>query len=116
MFKLLSALSQPQESSSNSITPLVGMSEDGQTVVCWHPEPEHPYEHTQPMEYNKEELSQGTSVLKDQVLRNYDSRVRPTGPNTQELSHITFTTKHRWFPKPGKKFAKRDPPKDRDAI
>lgn len=27
--------------------PRVGMSADGSTLVGWHPEPEHPYEHTQ---------------------------------------------------------------------
>ena len=26
--------------------PQVGMSEEGRVLICWHPEPTHPYEHT----------------------------------------------------------------------
>lgn len=51
----------------------------------------------QPMVYNTKELEEGHSVLKDEVIRAYETRLRPTGPTVQELSAITHTTKHRWY-------------------
>jgi len=51
------------------------------------------------MEYNNEELAEGRSVLKDEVIRAYETRHSPSGPTVQELSSITYTTKHRWYPR-----------------
>ncbi|KAH3829273.1 39S ribosomal protein L42, mitochondrial-like [Dreissena polymorpha] len=121
--RLISIKKKTEETSSgkdpeqhHERNPLVGMSADGQTLVCWHPEPEHPYDHTRGMEYAVHELEEGTSILKDEVIRRFETRYKPKGPNIQELSNITYTTKHQWFPRPAKKFRKLNPPKDRDSL
>lgn len=51
------------------------------------------------MQYDSKELAEGQSVLKDEVIRAYETRTRPSGPTIQELCSITYTTKHRWYPK-----------------
>ncbi|XP_045166208.1 28S ribosomal protein L42, mitochondrial-like [Mercenaria mercenaria] len=107
--------SSSDDSEQSARLPRVGMSADGSTLIGWHPEPEHPYEHTKPIEYDMKKAGEGT-VLKDELVRDYVTRYRPSGPTTPELSAITFTTKHQWLPKSGKKYQKRNPPKDRDAI
>ncbi|XP_041347510.1 39S ribosomal protein L42, mitochondrial-like [Gigantopelta aegis] len=96
--------------------PQVGLSPDGSTVVCWHPEPDFPYEHTQPLPRNQREMAEGDSVLKVQYLVEEQIKYRSSGPTDKELSNMFFTTKHRWYPKPEKKYKKLTPPKDRDHI
>lgn len=99
----------------SSRLPRVGMSADGRTLIGWHPEPEHPYEHTKPVQYDMKEVEQGT-ILKDELVQDYLTRFRPEGPSIPEIAAITYTTKHQWLPKPEKKYKKRNPPKDRDSI
>ncbi|KAL4226131.1 hypothetical protein ACF0H5_014118 [Mactra antiquata] len=110
-----SSHSNCKDEDNSSRIPKVGMSDDGRTLIGWHPEPEHPYEHTKPINYDSLEAKTG-SILQDSVVRNYETRYRPLGPNTAELANVTFTTKHKWFPKREKKYRKRNPPKDREGI
>lgn len=95
---------------------IVGLSPDGNTVISWHPEPKFPYEHTRPLPNRQKEASVGDSVMKVQHLREEMTKYRPDGPTDKELSNVFFTTKHRWLPKPEKKYKKINPPKDRDGL
>ncbi|KAJ6656356.1 hypothetical protein lerEdw1_003859 [Lerista edwardsae] len=72
---------------------------DGQTIVCYHPSLDIPYEHTRPIpqldpvNYKEETHDQ---VLKSRLevkeLKN------KKGPTIEELSKMFYTTKHRWYP------------------
>ncbi|ESO99719.1 hypothetical protein LOTGIDRAFT_173557 [Lottia gigantea] len=93
------------------------LSPDKSAILCWHPEQEFPYEHTRPVPRNPIELAQGETVLKIQYVRDAQMiNKRPEGPNDVELANILYETKHRFFPKPGKKYRKVNPPKDRDSL
>ncbi|XP_064605527.1 large ribosomal subunit protein mL42-like [Liolophura sinensis] len=94
----------------------VGVSEDGRTILLWHPKEKFPYEHSKPIPRDNLHLAEGDSALRVQHRISDKYRFKPTGPNISELSGMFFTTKHRWYPKPSKKYRKRHPPKDRDGL
>ncbi|XP_063405809.1 large ribosomal subunit protein mL42-like [Mytilus trossulus] len=94
----------------------VALSKDESTVICWHPEPEFPYEFSKPIPRKSEELAEGDSALKVQYHLEDKLRFRKDGPTDKELANMFFTTKHPWFPRPQKKYRKSKSPKDRDHI
>ncbi|XP_054719936.1 28S ribosomal protein L42, mitochondrial-like [Uloborus diversus] len=98
----------------NSKTCVV-LSNNGQIVVCWHPEQHPPYEHTKPLPDIPQELCEGDSVLKLQYRREGKHRFQPDGPTIPELAKITYTTKHRWYPNLEKRY-EDPPPIDREGI
>jgi len=87
--------------------PAIVVSEDNSTIVCWHPEPEFPYEHSKPLPIKRQELEQGDSVLKVQYIEDYENRHRPTGPTRLELEEMFFVPKYEWLPKPRKIYERR---------
>ncbi|KAK2155255.1 hypothetical protein NP493_2091g00021 [Ridgeia piscesae] len=98
-------------------TPMVVLSADQSTIICWHPEPQFPYEHTKPLPRRKNELEEGDSVLKVQYLS--DTSVlskKVDGPTDQELMKMFSTSKYEWKYTPRKRFAKPNPPKDREGL
>ncbi|GIY78899.1 39S ribosomal protein L42, mitochondrial [Caerostris darwini] len=94
----------------------VVLTNNGQTICCWHPEEAPPYEHTRPLPEIEPELKEGDSVLKLQYRRDALNRFQPDGPTNKELSKMTYTTKHRWFPNNEKKYLDPNPPVDREGI
>ncbi|GCB74890.1 hypothetical protein scyTo_0020833, partial [Scyliorhinus torazame] len=94
----------------------LAMTSDGQTIVCYHPQVDIPYEHTKPISRpspveNKEETH-------DQVLKaRLDKEVlrEKQAPTIEELSKMFYTTKHRWYPigHYRRQKIKPSPPKDR---
>ncbi|XP_014248259.1 39S ribosomal protein L42, mitochondrial [Cimex lectularius] len=96
--------------SSRTIEDPIVVTDEGSTIVCWHPEKSFPYECTTPMPLSAPKplqvlkMAQPMKVFKpalDQVER-------------EELMKITYTTKHRWFPK--KRSRKLKLPKDREFL
>ncbi|XP_059153797.1 large ribosomal subunit protein mL42-like [Physella acuta] len=77
--------------------PDVALSPNNSMIMCWHPEPEHPYEHTQPLPRDKTELEMNDSVLKVQYLLDEKLKNRPEGPTVNELAQLFHTTKHTFF-------------------
>ncbi|GFS22429.1 39S ribosomal protein L42, mitochondrial-like [Elysia marginata] len=73
--------------------PDVCLSPDKSMIMCWHPEPEFPYEHTQPLPRDKSELEVGDSVLKIQYLVDEKLKNRPEGPTVNELSGLFYANK-----------------------
>ncbi|CAL1292525.1 unnamed protein product [Larinioides sclopetarius] len=94
----------------------VVLTNNGQTICCWHPEEAPPYEHTRPLPEIEPELREGDSVLKVQYRRDAKYRFKPDGPTNEELAKMTYTTKHRWFPNNEKKYLDPNPPVDREGI
>merc|ERR1712004_60706 len=103
-------------SAKNLSHPLIVASEDSSTIVCWHPEPAFPYEHSKPLPLRREELEQGDSVLKVQYVEDYENRYRPTGPTNSELMSMFFTPKYQWLPRPRNHYRRKHIAKDRESV
>lgn len=97
-------------------TPVVALSPDRTVYICWHPEPEFPYEHSRPIPRRLEQLEEGDTVLKVQHLIAEKNKYSPDGPSKRELKEMFYTTKHQWLPKPRKRFAKTDTGRDREGL
>ncbi|XP_034938469.1 39S ribosomal protein L42, mitochondrial [Chelonus insularis] len=82
-------------------------------VVCWHPEPKFPYECSKPLPLKQPEPK---SVLKMPLEKTHKIFSPPTysseerGLNAEELAKLTYTTKHRWFPRARDKRSKKTKP------
>ncbi|KAK7102314.1 large ribosomal subunit protein mL42-like [Littorina saxatilis] len=96
--------------------PRVAMAPDKSCIICWHPEPEFPYDCTQPLPRNEEEAAEGESPLKVNLLMEEKLKMRADGPTDHELCNMFFTTKHTWRPMPGKKYRKPNLPLDREGL
>ncbi|CAN8017377.1 unnamed protein product [Ixodes persulcatus] len=95
---------------------MIVLTDDGSTIVCWHPEPEFPYEHTKPLPKVDPELNEGDSALKLQVrLDNINRSYRNERLEIEALTKLTYTTKHRWYPK-NEKYKDPNPPVDREGL
>lgn len=72
-----------------------------------------PYEHSLPLPTKSCDVNQ---VLKESMQDDVKELLQ-TKPQFQReyLMKVTSTTKHRWFPRPGKKFAKKTSP-DREYL
>ncbi|XP_066990326.1 large ribosomal subunit protein mL42 [Macrobrachium rosenbergii] len=92
----------------------VVVTDDGKTIVAWHPEPQIPYEMTVPLP----EASKADTILKVENAGAVKKLFRNQHPFfvIKELRELTFTTKHPWNHKPEKRFAKKNPPRDREYL
>lgn len=77
-------------------------------VACWHPEIPFPYECSLPVPENKYEdnsvLRVGDKDIAEVFHKKQETMV------IDELSKLTYTTKHRWFPRSRDKKAKKTKP------
>lgn len=91
------------------------VTNDGSTVVAWHPKADFPYECTKPLP--DEPVIETTSVLKTTLTPELLSVFNKKTPEQarQELMDITHTCKHRWFPRARDKKAKKTP-MERDYL
>ncbi|XKL64277.1 hypothetical protein PGB90_004363 [Kerria lacca] len=83
------------------------ITDDGQVIVCWHPEKSFPYECSKPL---PEEESTSKSILKmekEEVYKLLSNKKQEFV--REELQKLTYTTKHRWFPRARDKKAKNTP-------
>lgn len=83
------------------------MTDDGSTIVALHPDKEFPYEHSRAL---PEEMKKDNSVLKmtdyEEVKRVFKNM--PPEMARKQLSTLTLTTEHRWFPRARDKKAKEN--------
>lgn len=100
---------------NRSTVQAIALTKDETCFVAWHPKPEFPYEFTKPIP--KSEQAQSASILKEKSLTTAYSAFKNKHPEIarQELSRMTFTTKHRWFPRSRDKKAKKTP-MDREFL
>jgi len=113
--KLLVSSGQRQISTANGREEAVVVTDDGSTIVCWHPEPKIPYHLTKPLPDVVEETDSVLKVQYNKEMKQLFRREHPFFVN-KELRELTFTTKHPWYPRPGKRFAKKNPPRDREYM
>ncbi|KAF7270773.1 mitochondrial ribosomal protein L42 [Rhynchophorus ferrugineus] len=90
-------------------------TKDETTLVAWHPKQDFPYECTRPLPVEK--VAENPSVLKTQLTPELLSIFNKKTPEQSrlELMNITYTTKHRWFPRARDRKAKKTP-MDRDYL
>ncbi|KAI9561368.1 putative 39S ribosomal protein L42 [Daphnia sinensis] len=89
------------------------MADNGATIVCWHPQPKFPYECSLPLPIKSNEVNK---ILKTQAT-DISEMFHFEKPQQQReyLMKTTATTKHRWFPRVAKKYAKKTKP-DREFL
>ncbi|KAL7635247.1 UNVERIFIED_CONTAM: hypothetical protein RMT77_014234 [Armadillidium vulgare] len=94
----------------------VVVSDDGNVVVCWHPEPKFPYECSRPLPLETKE----ENVLKFKFDENMKDTFRKIHPyfESKQLREMTYTTKHIWFPSKDRKLIKfkKKMPRDREYL
>ncbi|XP_037045516.1 28S ribosomal protein L42, mitochondrial [Bradysia coprophila] len=92
-----------------SLVDKIALTDDGKTFVAWHPTKEFPYEFTRPIPVS--EQRDRSAVIKESALNTAMQAFHNKHPvlARQELERITFTTKHRWFPRARDKKAKKTP-------
>ncbi|KAH9516723.1 hypothetical protein DERF_007445 [Dermatophagoides farinae] len=85
-------------STKNSDDPRITLTDDGKTIVCWHPEQSFPYEHSLP--YDDESIRLNTSsALKVETMEKGENIYHKMPVNRlemEELRAITYTNKHNW--------------------
>lgn len=87
----------------------VAVAESGNCFVAWHPKPDFPYEFSRPLDAAGTEPS--VNLVRDDIINASRGALKAKHPEfvRQELSKLTFTTKHRWFPRARDKRAKKTP-------
>ncbi|KAK2893112.1 hypothetical protein QQF64_034932 [Cirrhinus molitorella] len=94
----------------------IAVTSDGNTIVCYHPTVDVPYELTQPIV--RPDAISDHAETHEQVLKARLSKEvlnNKQAPTIEELSKMFYTTKHRWYPV-GQYHTRRrnpNPPKDR---
>lgn len=93
----------------NSLVNKVAITDDAAVCVAWHPEIDFPYEWSKPIPHTTHD--QERRLFKDKYSGNMMSAFKTKTPEIarQELMQLTYTTKHRWFPRSRDKRAKRTP-------
>lgn len=100
----------------NNLVEGVAVTSDGRTIVAWHPNKPFPYEFSKPIPTSFDDINCG-SLIKETALTSAQKAFKDQRPEIarQELMNLTYTTKHRWFPRSRDKRAK-DTPMDRPYL
>lgn len=106
---LIKSYSSKTATGQLSLVDKIALTDDGKTFVAWHPTKEFPYEFTRPIPIS--EHRDRSAVIKESALNTAMDAFNTKRPEIvrQELQKITFTTKHRWFPRARDKRAKKTP-------
>ncbi|CAH1397811.1 unnamed protein product [Nezara viridula] len=84
------------------------VTDDGSTIVCWHPEKMYPYEFTKPMPENISH-PRILKTSKEEAMKLVSKK--PTDMEiARECASLTNTTFHRWLPRSRDKKAKKTLP------
>jgi large subunit ribosomal protein L42 len=102
-----------QGSSSRNLGEKITVTDDGSTIVCWHPEQCFPYDCSRSLPEKQETHSTLQIQSLDEVRSVFTEKKQEFV--RQELMSLTHTTKHRWFPRAIDKYAKKTPA-DREYL
>lgn len=78
------------------------------TIVCWHPNQGFPYEYSKPIVEVKTTSNTVLKIGEKEIAEVF--RKKKANDIVEELAKITFTTKHRWYPRSRDKKAKKTVP------
>ncbi|XP_076234765.1 mitochondrial ribosomal protein L42 [Calliopsis andreniformis] len=70
---------------------------NNEMIACWHPEREFPYEYSLPLPEEKKVSNSVLCIGEKEITEVFRHKRKEVV--IEELSKITFTTKHRWYPK-----------------
>ena len=100
---------------NKSLVAGVTQTDDKSTFVAWHPDVPFPYELSKPIP-KKVEVN-CSAVIEESAMRLAKKAFKTTHPEVarQELQRLTFTTKHKWYPRARDRKAK-DTPMDRPYL
>lgn len=93
----------------STLPPEIVAFTDKNMIVCWHPNQGFPYEYSQP-------ILEETKASSNSVLRIGEKdvsevfRKKKASDVVEELAKLTYTTKHRWYPRSRDKRAKKTEP------
>lgn len=106
---LIKSFSSKTATGQLSLVEKIALTDDQKTFVAWHPTKEFPYEFTRPIPVCEER--DRSAVIKESAMKTASDALQRKHPEIarQELQKITFTTKHRWFPRARDKRAKKTP-------
>lgn len=107
--RLIKSYSSKTATGHWSLVEKIALTDDAKTFVAWHPQKEFPYEFTRPIPVIEERNR--STVIKEEALSTAMSAFKSKKPEIarEELQRLTFTTKHRWFPRARDKKAKKTP-------
>lgn len=85
----------------------VTTTEDKTTFVAWHPDVEFPYEFSRPIP--EKSVPSSSSVIEESAMQMAQKAFKTVHPEVarQELQRLTFTTKHKWYPRARDRKAKK---------
>ncbi|XP_027198458.1 mitochondrial ribosomal protein L42 [Dermatophagoides pteronyssinus] len=92
-------LSTTAKNNNDDDDPRITVTDDGKTIVCWHPEQPFPYEHSLPFVVDQSTQRLNSSALKIEILEKGENIYHKMPINRlemEELRAITFTNKHNW--------------------
>lgn len=99
----------PSETSvrNRALVDSIAESKDQQAFYAWHPKKEIPYEFTKPLPPPQQRTS--TSLMREEKLDEAMRAYKHSYPElvNEKLAKLTFTTKHRWFPRSRDKKSKK---------
>jgi len=97
----------------------ISVTDDGKTIVCWHPEQQFPYEHSKPMPKMISNFVETDSVLKMDLREDTDLTLNKKDLTTEELIRLTYMPRNywsKWDKKQKPKIKHPNPPVDRIGI
>lgn len=83
----------------------VTVTDDGKVIVCWHPEKQFPYECSKPLPAEKPQSTWLFNTESDEVYGIF--KAKNEHQMREELAKMTYTCKHRWYPRSRDRKAKK---------
>lgn len=85
---------------------------DRDMIVCWHPEKLFPYKYSLPLPVEQVESPNQSKYLRvgQKEVQAMFHKEMDQNLFAQQLGKLTYTTKHRWFPKKRIYKSKKTPP------
>uniref|UniRef100_T1KFJ6 Large ribosomal subunit protein mL42 n=1 Tax=Tetranychus urticae TaxID=32264 RepID=T1KFJ6_TETUR len=82
---------------NGQIFPLrISLTDDGRTIVMYHPEPSFPYEHTKPLPVEEPKLKEEDSVLRVDLREDVDDIMFGRDLTAEELIRLTNQSRRFW--------------------
>ncbi|XP_017878270.1 39S ribosomal protein L42, mitochondrial [Ceratina calcarata] len=96
--RIFNASCKRYSSSSKKLPSELVIPINREMIICWHPEKKFPYECSLPIPEEKEIPSNSVLCIGEKEIADVFKHKRPEVV-VEELTKLTYTTKHRWYPK-----------------
>ncbi|XP_074600764.1 mitochondrial ribosomal protein L42 [Brevipalpus obovatus] len=89
-------LRRAASSTFNSSPVQISFTDDGQTIVCYHPEPSFPYEHSKPLPKVESKFVENESVLRVDLHKRTEDVMFNQDYSMNELIRLTHVSEMQW--------------------